>query len=91
MFVADPFIAAILCALSSSHNEICISFIFFESRAVNAQSGPAFVTCNKRICASWPMDACRVTKEYMTTRHGCTTCSNCACNSASIGYRKIFN
>jgi len=99
-------VAASLCALSSSHIEICISFIFFELRRVNAESGPAFVTCNKRICAVWylvtvaqqkeyvsilwPMDTCRVTKEYITTRHGYITCNNCACNSTSIGYRSIL-
>jgi len=99
-------VAAIFCALSSRHIEICISFVFFELRRVNAQSGPAFVTCNKRICAVWPlvtvvqqkeyvrilwlMDTSRVTKEYMTTRHGYITYNNCACNSTSVGNRSIL-
>jgi len=39
-------VAVILCALSSSHIEIC-AIVFFELRGVNAQSGPVFVACNQ--------------------------------------------
>jgi len=42
---------------------------------------------------SWPMDTCRVTKEYVTTRHGYITCNNCACKStgkAAILWRLSF-
>ena len=58
-------VAAFLCALSSSHNEIYISFVFFELRGVNSQSGSLFVTCIKKICAIWPLVTVMQQKEYV--------------------------
>ena len=82
MFVADYFSCCnFMCPMSSSHIEICISIV---------STLLYFLTCNKRICASWRMDTCRVTKEHMTTRHGYIMYNNCACNSISIGYHNIL-
>jgi len=41
-----------VCSVEQLYRNLC-KFVLFRVTEVNAQSDPAFVTCNKRICAVW--------------------------------------
>jgi len=37
-----------MCSIEQPYRNVHISFVFFELRGVNAKSGPAFLTSNKK-------------------------------------------